>query len=115
MRVRIKSRNSHGHDLILQPHFHAEERVLPGGGFLEFQICASGNTANMFDRYVDAAAAAGDGAVDAFGRQQQGARDTGLAADFQQRLPAGGEIGHRGEFVQCRHHEPGGGSIFGTV
>ena len=68
---RIEIGLAHGHDLFFQPHLGAVEGHDRGARFLDLDLGAAGQRADMVERRFDTLITSGDCAVDAFLCQQQ--------------------------------------------
>jgi len=106
---------AHGHDLALQPHFHAVERHGAGGGKLHVHIGAVGQGADRGQHRVDAFRRTGDGAVDPLVRQQQGAAHAMLVAQLLQRLAQVAIVVQAGKAIEGGHAQRLVGSANGGL
>ncbi|CRR59298.1 hypothetical protein PAERUG_E16_London_17_VIM_2_04_14_06005 [Pseudomonas aeruginosa] len=109
--VRIDARHAEGDDFLLQLDLGAVERLFVAVGFLVLDIGQPGIAAQPGEQRIDAFAATGDGAVDAFLGQQQGAFHTVVEQGLQQGFTQRHVIVESHELVQRRHDDGCHGDI----
>jgi hypothetical protein len=101
--------HAHGDDLAFEAHLHPVKRQVVGPGFLVLELCQARIAAQIRQHGAHAGFGPGDGAVDAFGGQQQRALDVvGLALREQRRLQRG-KVGQLNKLVE------GGGRNWGMT
>ena len=99
------------HDLALQPHLHALERLLERVGFLADEICETRIRAQERQERRDALRWARNRPVDAFVGEQHGADNAVLRAHLSDARPEGGRVVDGDELVEGGNG-PGHGALF---
>ncbi len=105
--VGVGARITDGDDLTLQAHAQAGEGGRFGSRFLVGEICKSGKGAQGVKHGVDAGAGAGEGGVDAFRRQQEGAFDADTVAEGDEAGLKSFAISQGSELIERGHDEGG--------
>ncbi len=98
---------AHGHDLALEADFHATEGLGLGKAFLVLQVCTAGQGAEMCEHRIDPGSAAGDGAIDPLGGNQERALDPLRFGKGQKRPFQCGRVGKTGEVIEGGDGEHG--------
>ena len=101
----MHARHAERDDLSLEAYLHAVKRQPVGMGLFVLQRRQARVAAQKRQYRVHALGASGDGAVDAFGRQQQRAFDAVRFTARQQRRLQLGKVGKFDEFIQCSGQE----------